>query len=229
MKPRTSAERTQYLRRALKINPMFQAEELLLLRERYHRTLQEPKTQTSSATASEELRDQNNREIQAIRDEFWQLELNSLSRRLKKLDLDKFPDLQNAADRLLMIAAHRNLLPVIAQQREFDPVLFKKLKQILVSSPRDAGSIKEDALLKLMRHERISQVQKFVKKIKRIAPEIYDLEADWFNNILAIKQQADQESVVEVASDSSDSGGFGWATWIIIVIILRVLVRLLRD
>ncbi|WLD15345.1 hypothetical protein [Planctellipticum variicoloris] len=178
--PRTDAERSAYLRTVLQMNPLQRAEEILALRNRYRR-IKTPTARTVTEVDARELRQQAVDGLQQVREQFWKERLTVLQQTLDALPLKQFPDLRKAAQRLKVLASHRQDFPGLAEVPRFDPDLFSRLKQILVVSPRDAGPLKEAVQDSFAEAGARKRALKMLALLERELPEIYQLEEDWFD------------------------------------------------
>ncbi len=178
--PRTDAERSAYLRTVLQMNPLQRAEEILALRDRYRR-IKTPTASTVTEVDTRELRQQAVDGLQQVREQFWKERLTVLQQTLDALPLKPFPDLRKAAQRLKVLASHRQDFPGLAESPGFDPDLFSRLKQILVVSPREAGPLKEAVQESFAEAGARKRALKMLALLERELPEIYKLEEDWFD------------------------------------------------
>jgi hypothetical protein len=177
--PRTDAERIAYLRTVLQMNPLQRAEEILALRNRYRR-IKTPTASNVTEVDTRELRQQAIDGLQQVREQFWKERLTVLQQTLDALPLKPFPDLRKAAQRLKVLASHRQDFPGLAESPGFDPDLFSQLKQILVISPRDAGPLKEAVQESFADPNSRKRALKMLAFLERELPDVYQLEEDWF-------------------------------------------------
>ena len=87
-KPRTDAQRIEYLSRALTMNAVHQSEVIVALRSSFH-GLQAPAATSrhQARTDLRELREQVARQIEQVRSQFWTLNLEQLKQTLSSLGL----------------------------------------------------------------------------------------------------------------------------------------------
>lgn len=178
--PRTDAERNAYLQTVLQMNPLQRAEEILALRNRYRR-IKTPTTRAVTEVDTRELRQQAVDGLQQVREQFWKERLTTLQQSLDALPLKPFPDLRKAAQRLKVVATHRQDFPGLAESPGFDPDLFSRLKQILVVSPREAGPLKEAVQESFAEAGPRKRALKMLALLERELPDVYALEEDWFD------------------------------------------------
>lgn len=224
----SESRQLRYLILALKMNPLLQTEDIVKLRSRY---LGLKSRQTIPADVDganlEERRAASVRTIERVREHFWQMKLDSLRKELAELNLDSFPDLKHAATRLTIAAANRDALPRLSQHKNFDSKLFLALKTVLVSSPRDVGSVKEKFRKRLRDQQHRAQAARMVRLLKRNVPEIYGLEQDWLESIARYRPpKTSQSGDAEEGYGFHVSGEWNWVVWVIVLVGIR-LIRLL--
>lgn len=179
--PRTDAERSEYLRKVLQLNPLQRAEEILALRNRFRGICSPAAERAAAERDPRELRQQAQDGLQQVREHFWKEKLSTLQQTLDALPLKDFPDLRKAGQRLKVMAQHRQDFPALAEEPGFDPNLFGRLKQILVLPPRDAGPLKEAVQESFAEPRARKQALKMLALLERELPPVYKLEADWFD------------------------------------------------
>ena len=231
-KLRTELQRKAYLQRVLKLNPLSDAEHVLSLRDRYHR--REDKKSNPQAVSEpvlgHEEREDLTRKIQTLRKKFWKIELDELREQLGRLTLENYPDLQNAANRLMTLAENRHLFGKLAANEKFNRTFLSTLKEVLPLSQKEAAELKESFRQKLFDPARATHVKRSLKILKRDAPAIYNLEAEWFEHL---KQTKGNKAVVgrqaeHTATEEVDTN-WGWAIWIGVIILVKILGALARG
>jgi len=183
-KPRTDAQRVAYLQRVLVLNPIQQSDLIHSLRRRFHGLAEAAPQPRESRQDLQELRRETARKIDAVRTRFWTVELDKLHRVLGGLPLEQFPDLRLAAERLQVVADHRQDFPALSEKKLFDPEFFADVRRVIVMAPRDAIAERERVTQRIRQSGRVWRAQKMIRLIARHLPEIYDLESDWFEIIL---------------------------------------------
>jgi hypothetical protein len=231
-RPTPEARRLKYVARALAMNPLERADEIVQLRNRCL-GIRQPAVEAAAASSDvDEKRENARMVIDHARKRFWNMDLRKLKRDLNSLQLDEFPDLQHAAFRLQVTADYRHLLPRLAEHRDFDPDLFAALKKVFVCPPRDAGDVKERTLQSLGDPQRRRRSQRMARLLGREFPELYDLEEDWLDSIIHYKPRRAASSAAS-SGGGGDSGflfgGSGWAMWIVVVLVLKLLRLALSD
>jgi len=231
-KPRSELQRKAYLQRVLKMNPLSDAEHVMALRNRYHRVPEQSQSDPQATkNTSYEKREEVAAVISRIRNRFWQTDLDVIQERLNKLQTDEFPDLKNAASRLLTLAENRTLFAKLAANEKFNRGFLNSLKEILVVSQKDAAEFKDEVLQKLSVASRAKHVRRSLKILEKEASDIYDLEYEWFEILKSVQPyQATRSSQVRHShSDSGDGGNWGWTVWIIVIIVVKLLGALARG
>ncbi|WP_010584695.1 hypothetical protein [Schlesneria paludicola] len=228
----SDSRRVRYLTRALCLNPVFQAGEIVELRNKYLglKALPSASQMDGDSEEFEERRAAAARIIERVREHFWQMPLDSLRSKLAGLKLKAFPDLKHAATRLSITAASRDTFPDLVRHKDFDSSLFTALKTVLVSSPRDVVSVKEKFRKRLRDRQNRGQAIRMVRLLKSRVPDVYELEQDWLESITHYRPPKSTKSkVAKSAGGQTWSGfefsfeGFGWIGWVAIVIGLRLL------
>jgi len=229
-KPKTEDERRAYLRTVLAMNPAQDAEELLGVRNSYHGIKRKAASKKADEKDLHELREEIANEIDELRETFWTMDLKELKIRLSKLELKHFPDLRNAAERLGTMAIARHEFPQLATDEDFDSNFFSRLKKILIISPRDAGDLKDEVLLRVRKSPKITKrVKKMIRLLEDELPDVYDLEVDWFEMLLASEKLRSRGSFNSQSESSVDSAGITWGAIIVILIVLRVVFRIFSS
>ena len=228
----SESRRVRYLTRVLKLNPVFQAGEIVELRNKYLglKSLTSTNQSDGDNEEFEERRAAAARIIERVREHFWQLPLDRLRGKLAGLKLNAFPDLKHAATRLTVLAANRDTLPSLVQHKDFDSSLFTALKTVLISSPREAVSVKEKFQKRLPDKQPRNQAVRMVRLLKSNVPEVYELEQDWLDSIIryrppkAAKSKGAKSAGGQNWTDFEFSfEGWGWVAWVVVVLGLRLL------
>lgn len=228
---RTTAETTKYLSRVLRANPLERADDIVRGRARFL-GLKDRKAEGLSAPDPGEVRESRAyvaERIDEIRERFWSMQVSHIKAAIGDLDLEPFPDLERAAERLRTVAVHRKQFPALAQERGFDSNFFECLKLVFVLPAKEAAEQRERAL-NLAKHPRkAKRIKKMIRSLEQQMPEVYDLEAEWFD---VLRRQRPEKAHSQRASSShSDSEGIGcsWGWWVGIVVVLRLLRLLVSD
>jgi hypothetical protein len=225
---KTDAERSQYLAQVLRQNPLRNAPDILEARNRFRGVTANGATANSGVDLYER-REEAARAIAELREEFWSLDLNTLSRRLKGLELGKFPDLQNAARRMSVVAGIRAKLPKLTADSNFDGAFFSHLKSIWVVSPRDAAPIKDQVMRDFEKPAKLRKAQAMIGMLENELPEVYALDEDWLDMILRLRPKDLQRPEKKEAASGVTFEGWGWAIWVVVWIVIQVLRHSVRH
>lgn len=222
MNPPTTTNRdpAEYLASVLRLNPMFQADEILAARDRFLGR-SEP-VAAPSGWELQEQRDVLQTQIDSLRQRFWSTPPNELLETLESLQADQFPDLQMAAERLQAAFRCRSQFFPIAQHDTCDSELFDVLKQIAVAAPRDAGRTKQEFFLRISTNRKLhSSCRKMIETLRHDFSEVYQLESEWLCQIeqvkpfvgqsLTEKESAKRAAAAQRARTEGSSGHAGWA------------------
>ncbi|MCA9065372.1 MAG: hypothetical protein KDA96_20025 [Planctomycetaceae bacterium] len=192
-------ERTaRYLTAALRLNPMFEAPQILNLRDRY---LGKAVSRTASVVSKPDLSEQRAmiaKQLEKLRSEFWTTDLNELRQRLSDIQASAFPDLMHAIRRLQTVAAHRHLFPQLAEKGAAALRVFNAFREILVAPPFAAAEIRQKTMYKT---QDVKPVRVLIGAIQKVMPEVYELEADWLDTMKKLKP-------ITASSATSESAGF---------------------
>lgn len=228
-KPRSEAQQLAYLKRVLKMNPLSDAEHVLALRNRFHRAPELSAVQASGSPGNTyELRQETAAAIAELRRSFWQTELDVIKQRLAELPLGQFPDLHHAARRLAILAANRHQFAQLAAEKQFNRGFLSNLKEILVLSQKETAELKDAVLLKMADKSRSKQVRKSLKILDKLAPELYDLEEEWFELLRTAKPSLPSRSN-QAETGKAEETGWGWIIWVAIIIAAKLLGALTRG
>ncbi|MCA9059931.1 MAG: hypothetical protein KDA85_15595 [Planctomycetaceae bacterium] len=208
-------ERTvRYLKAALRQNPVFESARILNLRDRYLGNARTGTTAPIEKPDLTELRAEIEQQIQQLRATFWSTDLTELRSQLSSVPVSSFPDLQHAVRRLQVVAAHRHLFPQLAEIGAASPDVFRAFREILVAPPFEAAAARQRALFRM---NEFNTARSLVKAIRKVMPEVYQLEADWLGTV---KKQQRMVAADENARTSFeiDRGSLGWILRILILV-----------
>ena len=223
--PATDDRSMRYLAAALPLNPVIESGRLIALRAKYLRIEQPtPATKQAEYDALLEQRQKMSVHLEALRKNFWKSDIGKIRKSLQSLELDRFPDLRIARDRLRTLAEHRPEFARLAEQGIDDPDFFRSLRLILVAAPRKAATERDDLFESIRSAERLRRIRKMIRSIRKRMPDIYALEADWLESILRMRKR--RLSGGSGFSLDFDLGGLGCFFWIIVIIVARIAIQL---
>ena len=225
--PEDNRRTAKYLALALSLNPHQEADRIIATRNRFLRIAVE--THKASGTHDDLLlrREKLTEQLRVIRERFWKMDLTKLRRRLDSIPFGGFPDLQQAARRIQVVASERHLFGQLTQMAGFEPDFFSDFRKILVSSPRDAAAIRDDVYSSIRGPARLKAYKKMVKLIRSELPDCYELESEWLSSIQRIRKVKTRQSASGGESVSFSGEGLGCTAWIVGFAILRVVIRLI--
>jgi hypothetical protein len=218
-----------YMVRLLQMNPVQECEAIVGARST--ELGQTKKSDLADASAAGQAKtDRQNllARLDELRTEFWTLPLETLQARLTELDTHGYADVSAAVARLRIVAAHREDFPKLAEKLGFDRYIVDSLKDILTKSPREVATLKEHELATIANGAHRGRGRHFVRLVKRELPEIYKLEADWFNALFRQKAQGKtlvgsaRRGVAPAVGGVGASRGKWWFVWIGVVVIGRI-------
>ena len=222
-KAKTEAERAQYLERVLRMNPLSDAADILEARNRFRGVKAAGAAAALAGAELYERRVDATRTFARLREEFWSLDLKTLTRRLEGLELKQFPDLQNAAWRLTVIARIRARLPQLTSNPHFDGAFFSHLKSIWVVSPRDAAPIKDEVMRDFTKPAKLRRGQSMIRMLHEELPDVYELDEDWLDILLRLRPKDLQRPEKKEAGAGITFEGWGWMIWVVLWLVIQFL------
>jgi hypothetical protein len=224
----------QYVERALRQNPLQESAAIIRRRNRLlglGAAVAPAASGRQSSIDSGAQRQTLLKQIETIRTGFWTMELGTLRESLARLDAKEFPDVDAVVRRLSLVAKHRDQIPRILGQKDFDPDFFKIFKDVLIAAPRDSAIVKERALVAFGERKLRKRGTRMIKLIERELPYFHQLESQWLKSLLAQRGtvNAPRSSQKEFISESS--GGFSFPWWGVVVIgaLIRLVASLMSD
>ena len=222
----------RYLEAAFKLNPVWQARQIVDLRARVLRLQRLDRTESREDAAEvAKLREAARKRVAQIQQEFWKMPIDGLKRQLHSIDVAQLPELAPVLKRLQTAAACRGAFPQLAQERWMEAKLFRAFKSAVVLPPGEAGFIKEKFIARIRDRKQLKKIQRAARKIETDYPLLHALERDWFTTL-------EKQKVRRVATESYSGGGGGegfgfdglsWPMVLGIVIILKFVLRLLMH
>ena len=218
--PRDPAERAlRYVEAVLKRNPATQSPEILEIRDRFLGQKRAASAQASKVDL-EELRESQLEAIDHIRREFWTSDVKALRDRLTELDSTPFPDVRLAVRRLRTVADHRHLFPELVKAGSQVPNVFKAFREALVSPPVEAAGWRQEATYRI---RDVKSARTFAKTVRKVMPEVFELEADWMNMLLRMKPIKTVSEAASSFSMSSNDIDYSWLIRILIFLAIAIL------
>ncbi|QEG22787.1 hypothetical protein [Mariniblastus fucicola] len=211
-----------FLRSTLVLNPNERANEILNERRKFVNfdgVIEADLVEVDQDKLHEEMR----AKLEAVRQSFWRQDSESLQSALNQLMACRIPAISAAATRLQSVLGKKDQLMQLTGESFTNDHFFKEFCRVLVSSPSEANEIRE-AQLRWMRPESnpesyVNAIKSFKKNVYGIyekAPEIYELESNWLNEIL------DFDSSLELEDEGSNMF-LGCAFMITIIVLIGAL------
>ncbi len=225
----SSKQKLKYAWRALQLNPALQADQVV--RQRLIGLGLVEESTLSGGTNEQRL--QIRQQLDQLRDKFWVTDTEYLLELLDGLNVTPYPELKVGVARMRKLCRVKPLLEKLSMRKRKDVNFINTFKRIFLLPPREAGKVKERYLRKLATNPAIEMVQKTVLTIQEKYPQLYDVESDWFGQILLIKSRR-----VEVEPDEAETAvhfaddGFEIPVYLIIVLgvfAARVAVMVFRS
>lgn len=225
--PEEKRRAAKYLALALSLNPHQEADRIIATRNRFLRIHVEPPKEGQTTDDVLLRREKLTEQLRLIRERFWKMDLTKLRRRLDGMKFDEFPDLQQAAQRIQVVARERHLFGQLTQMSGFEPDFFSDFRKILVAAPKEAASIRDDVYSSIRGPRRLKAYKKMLKLIRSELPECYELESEWLSSIQRIRKVKTRQSSSGGESISFSGEGLGCTAWIVGFAILRIVLRLI--
>jgi|GEM_PF-2949461 len=180
----------EYVCRLLQLNPLEQAEEVLAHRQNFL----EPGSASRLYLDERELnfnerKQQLKSEMQALRNNFWQFDDRLLQKQLNALEVDEFPNLGFALNRLKKVAALRDSFQRLKHHPACFEAFYDQFCQLVIAPPEEADALRTVSSEPLSVDEldfEISAPEDYRRAsamIKEDFPELYELEKYWLNQV----------------------------------------------
>lgn len=222
-------QKLKYAWRALQLNPAMQGDQIVKQRLIALGLVEE----NTLARGSSEQRVQIRQQLDQLRDKFWVTPPEHLLELLDGLNVAPYPELKVSVARMRKLCRVKPLVEKLSIRKKKDINFINTFKRIFLLPPREAGKIKERYLRNLATNQAIDMVQSTVRTIQEKYPQLYEVESDWFGQILRI-----QSRYRVVDSDETETGvyfdddGFEVPVYLIIVLgvfALRIAAMVFRS
>jgi hypothetical protein len=223
----------QYVERALRQNPLQESAAIIRRRNRLLglETAVTPAAARGQGSVDPGVQRQTLlKQIETIRAGFWTMKLDTLRESLARLDAKEFPDVDAVVRRLSLVAKHRDQIPRILGQKDFDPDFFHVFKEVLIAAPRDSAIVKEKALVAFGDRTLRKRGMRMIKLIERELPYFHQLESQWLKSLQAQRgpvsaPRSTQGHFVEERSGFS----FPWWGYIVVISLIRLILSIASD
>jgi hypothetical protein len=173
--------------------------------------------------------------LEQVRAAFWTAPLATLRSSLQNLETragQSFPDIEAAARRLSVVAAHRDQFPRLIGHKSFDDDFLNAMKEVLIAAPSQSAVVRERTLANFGNNKIRRRGKKMIRLIQAELPAVYQLEAAWMKSLVA---QTSKRVPANTAHDhsemqftSSSGGGIPWWVYVLVVTLIRILVSASR-
>ena len=157
-------------------------------------------------------------QLKYLRRRFWEMSAEQRLREIQSLETSSFADVRAQGKRLKIVASHLDQLRSLERERYMNAKFFAEFRRVLICGPAEANRIRE-AQLRYMspvnNHGYMNAtkaIQSSANLIKSRAPEVFQLERAWMNELIVFKPK--KELV-----DESSNAALGW---LIIIMVGRI-------
>jgi len=217
-----------YLDRVLSLSPVTSAQTMVEMRWRFCGLNSKASEPAVLMMDIGERRNRIRHQLEEIRSGFWLVNAPQLRQSLDSLKVDDLPELKAGVDRLKLLSLHREDFGSLATHKHREINLYNTFRRMVMLPPRKAGGLKERYLRSLAQAPNLKRVHQMVKMMRKEYPELFEIESDWFSQILKIKSRYVDEK-------SSGGGGFdfdigipSWMYVVTVILIVRILAAMLR-
>lgn len=223
----------EHAARCLRLNPMWQAGEVLESRAGLLGLVDRRAEEQARATRQAEKKNALREQLLKVRAAIWTAPLPQLQKKLDSLPVGSDPDLKPVADRLRVLVATRARLPQLTQDPDFNGDFFECFKQILTGSPRASAAVRERVLTSFDDRRLAQRGRRMIELLRRETPEVCALEDAWLTRLqkkrsyfLSLRSKVQPAERTEARSGGCLSTTWYW--WILIYIAIKALVALSR-
>ncbi len=215
--PQTTAkQKLKYAWRALQLNPATQADQIVR-----QRLIGLGMTAETDVTGSQEQRIEIRQQLDQVREKFWVFHPEQILELLNDLPVAPYPELKVSVKRMQRLCTVKPLVEKLSRRKEKDINFINTFKRIFLLPPREAGKVKERYLRNLANNPAIARVQDTVRVIREKYPQLYEVESDWFSQMLLIQSRQPEPSRAASASGVSfDLEGMELPFFLIFVVVM---------
>ncbi|TWT98113.1 hypothetical protein Pla108_22700 [Botrimarina colliarenosi] len=210
----TAEQAATHVVRCLRLNPMWQSDEVLASWAALHHVAPDQANSYQAALDEAARKSAQREKLNQLREKVWKAPLEELRRRLDRLPQFADPELAEIARRLRVIVEARNSLPQLTQHRDFDGDFFECFKQVLTGGVKQSAAMRERVAASCEDPVLRKRTKKMTKLLRREAPELTSLESDWFTLLNRQKHR----SVAHERAGNRDSlnESWWWPSWWIV-------------
>ena len=206
-----------YFRDQLRRDPSVDSATILGIRAAALRIDSQASSQTRTFR-SPELVQQTRATIQTIRSEFWTLEPADLESRLQSINVELFPELEVAIERMMVASKARDDFALLTARLKKNVSLVNYLAKSVTASPREIGGLKEIVAREMLtskgrKHKSASRL------IRREFPRVYAIDSMWLDGLVNGSVPGKSWFVIPGLSRVPF-----WVWWVLAISLIRILV-----
>jgi len=229
MPNKTDLKKTEYLTEVLQLNPVFQSDQILKLRNQFLGVVSKEQQALTDRFQKQELRQKANDRLKRMRAQMWTHSPEKLANMIEAIDVRQLPDMRGAVERLKTVVKHHADFQALSQHPLQHINLTNTLKRAVVLSPKEAGSLKESYLRKIVEQPDQKEIQAMVSMMETSYPALHALESDWLGEIARLSRRKKSSSTSDQSPEAYQPGVPGWVLWIVFVIVIRIILVLFRP
>jgi hypothetical protein len=140
------------------------------------------------------------RRLRTLRQQFWTLPAEDLSRQLDQLQQVKHPATATAARHLARVVPHREALALLRWHPEANQKFIEAFQRVLVAPAAEASAVREQQLCWMRPEQNPSYahaqvaIHTTVRMIQRDSAELFALESGWLTELLQFNPTEEQEN-----------------------------------
>ena len=219
----------EYLTQVLAMNPVYQSDEILKLRNQFLGVISKEQQAFTDRVQKQELRQKATDGLKRVRAQMWKQSPENLSVMIQAIDVSQLPDMRGAVERLKTVVRHHADFQALSQHPLQHINMTNTLKRAVMLPPKEAGSLKESYLRKIVEQPDLKQIQKMVAMMETQFPAVYALESDWLGEISRLSRRKKRIISSGDSAESYQTGIPGWIIWIGFVILIRIILVAVRQ
>lgn len=218
-----------YLAQVLRLNPVFQSDEILKLRNQFLGVVSKEQQALTDRYQKQQLRQKATDRLKRVRAQMWTQSPEKLASMIQSIDVRQLPDMRGAVERLKTVVKHHADFQALSQHPLQHINLTNTLKRAVMLPPKEAGSLKESYLRKIVEQSDLKDIQEMVAMMETQYPALHALESDWLGEISRLSRRKKRALTSDESPEAYQPGVPGWVLWLVFVIVIRVLAVLFRP
>ncbi len=210
--------------RCLRLNPMWQADQVLASRAALHGVDAAIPNPQQAALDERARKAALRNKVYKLRDKVWTASRDDLRKRLSQLSLEGEPELAALADRLRVIVDARAKLPQLTEHRDFDGDFFECFQKVLTGSVRQSAEMRERVAASFQDRRLKKRGLRMIKLLREKVPELTAMEEPWFK---LLKSRCGSVSGMFVVDTNVSTFSRAWIG-VAIVLIFQLFYRLAK-